>query len=557
MTRSRHVGLAGLTALGSALLIVSASTTTGCSGGDSDNGPRAPTMVTASAGDGNVLVSWADVSGASRYIIYIAEEPGISKENYQQLDGGYRIDFEGLTEAPFLVDGLENGTTYFFVVTAVNEDRYESRESGEVHASPSPWGPPGLLEGLAGEAIGLTADIDDDGDVHAIWARGTGPARQAIHWSLLTDDDGLGSFAEPVALDSAFAISGSPSIAVDGDGEGIAVWRQGLGATDAAWGAGFDPINGWDAPQMLTGTANVMARNPSAAFGDGAGMGVWTQNFVTNTGATITAIFGSGWNGASWTPATRVDAVDVSTDGAKASFALPGPFVVWPQAGQVWFSSFDGADFSAPVAVSGTNDGAIAVRVAGHETGDAFLLFREENLSDDLIAVRFDGAAVAWDEPVALELSPRDTREMAVAVCATGDAVATWTETTAVHTRLMARRWTGLEGWSDTMTVFESADGAAEAPSIAMDANCNAIVVWIQEVVDLGGPGTTRNVYSSFLAIDSTEWSNAVLVSRYGLNSTPIVVVDGDGEITALWEYYGATGEQIWFNRIENEPPQE
>lgn len=556
MTRSRRFGLAGLTALGSAL-VLSSTTISGCGEDDSRRGLRAPTMVTASAGNGNVLVSWAAVPGAERYILYVAREPGLSKDGYQELAGGFRIDFEGLTDPPFLVEGLENGTTYFFMVTAVDEDRYESDESGEVHASPSPWGPPGTVEALPGEAIGLVADIDGEGNVHALWARGTGPGRQALHWSLLFDDDGVGTFEEPMALDSAFAISGSPAIAIGDDGFGIALWRQGLGANDAAWAAAFDPINGWDAPQMLTGTANVMARNPSAAIRGGAGIGVWTQNVTTGTSGTITAIFGSGWNGASWTAAERVDVVDVSAEGAKAAFASSGPFVVWPQAGQVWFATFDGAAWSAPIVVSGTNDGAAAVRVAAHETGDAFLLFREDNLSDDLIAVRYDGTSGTWDEPVALEQSPRDTEDMAVAVCETGEAVAVWTETTALRTRLMARRWTADEDWSDTMTVFESPDGSSETPSIAMDGACTAVVVWIQEVVDLGGPGVTKNVYSSGLAIDSGNWTDAVLVSRYGLNSTPVVLIDDDGEITALWEYYGATGEQILFNRIENAPAPE
>jgi len=39
-------------------------------------------------------------------------------------------------------------------------------------------------------------------------------------------------------------------------------------------------------------------------------------------------------------------------------------------------------------------------------------------------------------------------------------------------------------------------------------------------------------------------------VSDYGLNASPLLLVDGAGNVTAMWEFYGATGEEIWFNRL-------
>jgi hypothetical protein len=100
--------------------------------------------------------------------------------------------------------------------------------------------------------------------------------------------------------------------------------------------------------------------------------------------------------------------------------------------------------------------------------------------------------------------------------------------------------------------VYESLDGDSESPSLAVENDCTARAVWIQDIVDLGGPGTTRNVYSTRNNFDAPpeEWGNALLVSDYGLNSTPVIVVDSAGNVSALWEFYGATGEEIWFNRL-------
>jgi PKD repeat protein len=85
-----------------------------------------PSGVTATAGDGQVVIRWDDVTGATSYNLYSSTSPGVSKQN------GNRI--EGVT-SPFTHSGLINGTTYFYVVTAVNE-KGESAESNQVSAVP-------------------------------------------------------------------------------------------------------------------------------------------------------------------------------------------------------------------------------------------------------------------------------------------------------------------------------------------------------------------------------------------------------------------------------------
>lgn len=121
-----------------ALSLIAALALTGCSGGGGgDNGgggqpPSAPSGVSATPGNGQVMVSWNGVSGATSYNIYMASAAGISKSNYTSLAGGMK--HSGAT-SPFIHTGLTNGTTYSFVVTAVNAAG-ESEESDEVQATP-------------------------------------------------------------------------------------------------------------------------------------------------------------------------------------------------------------------------------------------------------------------------------------------------------------------------------------------------------------------------------------------------------------------------------------
>jgi hypothetical protein len=89
--------------------------------------PAAPTSVQASPGNGQASISWTAIAGATSYNIYYATATGVTKTN------GTRIPN---ATSPAVVTSLTNGTTYYFVVTAVNANG-ESVESAEVSARPA------------------------------------------------------------------------------------------------------------------------------------------------------------------------------------------------------------------------------------------------------------------------------------------------------------------------------------------------------------------------------------------------------------------------------------
>ena len=90
--------------------------------------PAAPSGVVASAGDGNVNISWNVVSKATSYNVYWSTTSGISKTSYTG-------KITGVT-SPYPHMGLINDTTYYYVVTAVNSYG-ESSESSQVSATPT------------------------------------------------------------------------------------------------------------------------------------------------------------------------------------------------------------------------------------------------------------------------------------------------------------------------------------------------------------------------------------------------------------------------------------
>lgn len=88
--------------------------------------PSAPAGLTATAGNGQITISWNSVSGATSYNIYWSNTTGVTKTNGTKITDA---------TSPYTHTGLTNGTTYYYVVTAGNSYG-ESSESSQLSAIP-------------------------------------------------------------------------------------------------------------------------------------------------------------------------------------------------------------------------------------------------------------------------------------------------------------------------------------------------------------------------------------------------------------------------------------
>lgn len=88
--------------------------------------PGAPTSLTATAGTGQVALSWSASSGAASYNVYRSTSPG---------GEGTSPIATGLTSTKYINTGLSHGTQYYFKVAAVNTSG-ASPQSNEASAKP-------------------------------------------------------------------------------------------------------------------------------------------------------------------------------------------------------------------------------------------------------------------------------------------------------------------------------------------------------------------------------------------------------------------------------------
>jgi len=146
--------------------------------------PAAPTGLNAVAGDLQATVSWTLVPGATSYNIYWSATGGVTPATGTQIAGATN---------PYILTGLTDGTTYNFVVTAVNGNG-ESTPSSEQSCIPMQPVP-----------LGVTAVPGPGaGQVTVTWLPVTGAASYNIFWSTVPS----------VTPSNSYLISGatSPSI---------------------------------------------------------------------------------------------------------------------------------------------------------------------------------------------------------------------------------------------------------------------------------------------------------------------------------------------------------
>ncbi|WP_127529588.1 glycoside hydrolase family 9 protein [Paenibacillus kobensis] len=96
------------------------------SSGSTISVPSVPTGVTATAGNAQVSLNWMASSGATSYTVKRSETPG----------GAYNIVMAGISGTSYSDTGLTNGTTYYYVVNAVNSAG-ASVDSAQASATPS------------------------------------------------------------------------------------------------------------------------------------------------------------------------------------------------------------------------------------------------------------------------------------------------------------------------------------------------------------------------------------------------------------------------------------
>src|SRR5579864_1388758 len=136
--------------------------------------PTAPSSLNAVAGNSQVSLLWAPSSGATSYNLYYSTSTGVTPANGTKLTG--------IATNSYTHSGLTNGTSYFYVVTAVNGsgESDASAQASAVPAAPAPAPP-----GVPSAPVSLHA-VGGNSQVSLLWTPIAGATSYNLYYATIT-----------------------------------------------------------------------------------------------------------------------------------------------------------------------------------------------------------------------------------------------------------------------------------------------------------------------------------------------------------------------------------
>jgi hypothetical protein len=336
----------------------------------------------------------------------------------------------------------------------------------------------------------------------------------------------------------------SPMVALDGAGNAIVVWTQSDGFTYHARIARYEPGKGWgpELPLAIYSAAGQDASSPRVAMNaQGVAFAVWQQE--ESASVTRGRLWASRYApGQGWSLPELIDAVG---DGSVYSYGAyypaiavneqGGALVAWKQgvgvnsdcfgrsykAGAGWqaaalvrASCSVGTGYPEPVAIDGS--------------GNGFALWTEGDSSvHALWAARFD-ATSGWEAPVKLQPEPSGGSGGAIAMNASGTALAGWVQWDGAHSLVWGARYDPATGWG-AMQALAPGTSPQGGVRVAIDPGGNGMAIWTQN------DGSRRIVASRFLAASGWQPAARVDTSTVAETVEPELAIDASGAVTAAW----------------------
>ena len=213
-----------------------------------------------------------------------------------------------------------------------------------------------------------------------------------------------------------------------------------------------------------------------------------------------------------------------ATDGA-----LIGTRKAYIQVNPVWDTDGDGMDDAWEMENFGTLD--------RDGTGD----FDGDGVSD--LQEYLDGTNPVtgltkfWEAPATVDIATTDATNPQVVIAEDGSAISVWSQSDGMVTSIWANSYTPATGWGLTPELLETSNiGNAHSPEIVLDANGNAMAIWLQS------DGTRDNLWSNYYT-SSVGWGTAALIENDNIGDANYAEVRmaTDGTAIALWSQADGT----------------
>jgi hypothetical protein len=411
------------------------------------------------------------------------------------------------------------------------------------------WQTPQLIEANDGDAVTPQIAFDPAGNALAVWSQFDG-TRFSIWANRYTAGAGWGS-AELIETDDA-GDAAYPEIAVDHNGNALAVWQQSDGARNNIWANRYTAGSGWGSAALIETDNAGPALHPQVAFDpDGNALAVWYQsdgsryNIVANR---YTA--GTGWGSAELIETVNSGSAEFPQIAVDAS---GNALAVWYQydgtRNNIWANRYNaGSGWGSAELIETDNAGpAINPQIAVDAAGNALAVWSQSDGAIYYIWANRYTVGSGWGSPELIETyNTGDAFSPQIAFDVAGNALAVWEQSDGVGARAAANRYTAGSGWGSAEIIDISTPGNSLGPQIAVDGAGNALAVWYETTA------SRNDIWANRYTAGSGWGSPAVIeTDDTGDAIAPEIAVDATGNALAVWYQYDGARNNIVANRFE------
>jgi len=393
-----------------------------------------------------------------------------------------------------------NGNAIVLLVLEQDATEY-SIQATRYDAASGDWAITGLTE--TGNII---ADADEaqiafgaNGNAIAVWAQSDG-SRYNIWANRYDAASGTWGTAGLIETDDAGGAN-SPQIAIDANGNAIAVWHQSDGSQDNIWANRYQPGLGWGTAELIEVDDAGYAFEAQIAFdANGNAIAVWRQHDGTRYNI----------------QANRYDAASGS----------------WGTAKLIETDDAGGARFP---------------QIAIDASGNAIAVWQQFDGSRyNIWANRYDAASGGWGAAKLIETDDAgNANSPQIAIDANGNVIAVWHQSDGTRSNIWVNRYDAASGnWGGAELIEADDAGDARFPQIAFDASGNAIAVWQQY------DGSQGSIWANRYDAASGSWGTAELIEADNTTHArpPQIAIDANGNAIAVWVQSDGSQYSLWVN---------
>ena len=341
----------------------------------------------------------------------------------------------------------------------------------------------------------------------------------------------------------------SPQLAMNANGNAIAVWNQYDGAVHNIWANRYNvTTSSWETAEKIESMGGNAYSAQVAMDDNGNAIAVWQQY-----DGTVYSLWASRYNATtlSWGTAAEIEgnsgsaySVQIAMDGAGNVIA------VWRQSADsvvsIWANRYSGTTLSWGTAepIDSSSGTAFIPQIAMDNAGNAIVVWQHSDGTEDAIwANRYNATTWSWGTAEQITTGGESVNSPQVAMNSAGNAILVWLQSDGTVDNLWSNRYNGTSSSWGTAEKIENSSGSASYPQIVIDGGGNAIAVWLQ--LD----GTVDSLWSNRYDGTSSAWGTAEKIENNSESGYyPQLAVDGEGNAIAVWQQSNGAVDNIWSN---------